>query len=119
MQHSGDEAIEVVTSLATRRLREVDPDCEPSGKEKNEAFHYIVQKLLWIMKMMRPDLETEISYLRTRVTKRDADDWGKLKRVIAFIKCTIDDVRITGANDLHRIFTWIDAACAANANMRS
>ena len=71
------------------------------------------------MKRVRPDLEIAISYLCTRVTKNDIDDWGKLKRLIAFIKFTIDDTRIIGANDLHRIFTWIDAAYAVNADMRS
>ena len=40
-QHNGDEAIEAVTSPATRRLREVDPDCEPLSKDKGDAFHSI------------------------------------------------------------------------------
>lgn len=71
------------------------------------------------MKRARPDLETAISFLCTRVSKSNLDDWKKLRRVIAFIKCTIDDVRIIGAHDLKSIFTWIDAAHAVNADMRS
>ena len=70
------------------------------------------------MKRARPDLETAISYLCTRITKSDIDDWGKLKRVIAYIKCTIEDVRIIGSNDLQTVFTWIDAAYAVNSDMR-
>ena len=119
IRSDGDEAIEVVTSPATRRLREVDPNCEPLSEDKKDAFHSIVAKLLWIMKRARPDLETAISYLCTRVTKSDIDDWGKLKRVIAYIKSTIEDVRIIGANDLQTVFTWIDAAYAVNSDMRS
>ena len=87
-------------------------------KEK-ETFHSIVSKLLWIMKRARSDLETAISYLCTRVAKSDEDDWIKLRRVIAYVQCTIDDVRIIGANDLKTIFTWIDASYAVNPDTRS
>ena len=118
-QNDGEEVTEQVTSPATRRLREVNPDCELLSKDKKEAFHSIVALLLWIMKRARPDLETAISYLCTRVSKGDIDDWGKLRRAIAYVKCTIDDVRIIGANYLKSMFTWIDAAYAVNADMRS
>ena len=118
-QNEGDKVTEGVTSPATRQLREVNPKCEALSEEKKEAFHSIVAKLLWIMKRARPDLETVISYLCTRVDKSDVDDWGKLRRVIAYVHCTINDVRIIGANDLKSIFTRIDAAYAVNADMRS
>ena len=62
------------------------------------------------MKRARSDLETAISYLCTRVTKSNEDDWKKLRRVIAWIKCTIKDVRITDATSLSIIFTFIDTA---------
>ena len=71
------------------------------------------------MKRARPDLETSATYLCTRVSKSDDDDWKKLRRVIAFVKGTIDDKRIIGANNLFQIFMWIDAAYAVNADMRS
>ena len=119
IQNEGEDVIEEVTSPATRKLREVNPECELLSEDKSDAFHSIVALLLWIMKRARPDLETAISYLCTRVSKSNLDDWGKLRRVIAFIKCTIDDVRIIGAHDLKSIFTWIDAAYAVNADMRS
>ena len=89
------------------------------GKAKSDSFHSIVQKLLWIMKRVRPDLETSVSCLCTRVSKSDEDDWKKLRRVIAFIKATIEDIRIIGANGLIKIFTWIDAAYAFNYGMKS
>ena len=57
------------------------------------------------MKRARPDLETSIDFLCTRVDKSDEDDWGKLRRVIAYVKSTIDDCRIIGATDLTKIFT--------------
>ena len=118
-QNEGDKVTEGVTSPATRQLREVNPKCEALSEEKKETFHSIVAKLLWIMKRARPDLETAISYLCTRVDKSDINDQGKLRRVIAYVHCTINDVRIIGENDLKSIFTWIDVAYAVNIDTRS
>ena len=42
--------------------------------------------LLYIVIRARPDLETEISFLCTRVSKNDVDDWKKLKRVLLWVK---------------------------------
>ena len=71
------------------------------------------------MKRARPDLETAVSFLCTRVPKSDEDDWKKLRRVIDYVQATIDDVRIIGATSLSQIFTWIDAAYAVTADMKS
>lgn len=100
-------------------LMSVNPDEILLDKEKKETFHSIVAKLLWIMKRTRPDLETSITFLCTRVTKSDEDDWKKLKRVLTYVNCTIDDSKIIGAHDLTKIFTWIDAAYAMNLDMKS
>ena len=54
----------------------------------------------------------------TIVSKRDEDDWKKLKRVISYVQATIDNVRIIAADSLSTIFTWIDAAYAVTANMK-
>ena len=52
------------------------------------------------MKRDRPDLETEINYLYTRVAKCDTEDRGKLKILIAYVQSTIDNVSTIGENDL-------------------
>ena len=71
------------------------------------------------MKRARPDLETAVGFMCTIVTKSDEDDWKKLRRALAYIKCTIDDIRIIGADNLNGIFTWMDAAYAVNYDMKS
>ena len=71
------------------------------------------------MKRVRPDIETAISFLMRRVSKSDVDDWWKLKRVLAYLKNTIDDVRIIGASSLTQILTWVDASYAVHTDMRS
>ena len=76
-------------------------------------------KLLYLEKRARPDIETAISFLTTRVDKSDEDDWKKLKRVIQYLKQTIDDVRIIGCENLRSVYTWVDAAYGVWLNMRS
>ena len=118
-QIEGEEITEEVTSPAQNHLRDVNPNGFPINKAKSESFHSIVAKLLWIMKRARPDLETAVSFICTRVSKSDGDDWKKLRRTLVLVKCTIDDVMIIGAENLTKIFTWIDAAYAVNYDMKS
>ena len=118
-QTDGSQVDEIVTSPARPHLRDVNLEGTKLCSGKQEAYHSIVAKLLWIMKRSRPDLETAIGFLCTRVAKSDDDDWAKLRRVIAYIKCTIDDVRVIGASSLTNIYTWIDASYAVNPDMKS
>ena len=115
----GQDVEKIVTSPAQKNLREVNPDCKPLSPDKADLFHSIVAKLLWIIKRSRPDLETAVSFLCTRVSKSDEDDWKNLRRVIAFAKATIGDVRIIGADDLTNKVTWIDIAYAVSADTKS
>ena len=45
-----------------------------------------------------------------RVSKSDTDDWKKLRRLIGFIKRTIDEIRVIGATSLTEIMTYVDSA---------
>ena len=46
----------------------------------------ITAKILWIIKSSRPDLETAVSFLCTRVKCPTEEDWGKLRRVLNYLK---------------------------------
>ena len=41
-----------------------------------------------------------------------------MKRVLGWLKATLEDVRIIGANSLEQIFTWIDASYAVHMNIQ-
>ena len=110
---------EIVTSPAQKHLRDVNESCTRLDGKKADIFHSIVATLLWIMKRARPDIEVPVSFLCSRVSKSDEDDWKKLRRVLTYVQCTIDDVRVIGAESLSDVFTWIDAAYAVNPDMRS
>ena len=89
------------------------------SSEDADKFHSIVQKLLYICKRARPDIEPAVSFLCTRVTDPSKDDSNKLTRVLGFLERTINDKRILGANSLSNLLTWIDASYAPHDDMRS
>ena len=85
---------------------------------KNEVFHSVTMKLLYIMKRERPDLEMAMSYLCTRVSRNTFDYWKKLRRTIVFVKCMIDDKRIIEVDDMYNICMWIDDVYAVKSDMK-
>ena len=77
-------------------------------------FRKYVMKTLWASKRSRPDLETTMGFLTTRVQTPTKDDWHKLTRLMSFIKDTAEDVRTIGADNLHHLLTLIDSAHAVH-----
>ena len=114
----GEEVDDNVATIATKNLMVVNDKCEKLDEEKSDLFHSVVAKLLFIEKRARPDMETTISFLMKRVSCSDTDDWKKLRRCLGFIKRTIDDKRIIGADSLEEMYVWVDAAHAVHSNMR-
>ena len=115
----GEDVQGTVTSPTAKHLFMVDEDCPKLGKEKADIFHSVTAKLLYLEKRARPDIETAVAFLTTRVMAPNHDDWKKLRRVLLYLKCTLDDVRVLGCDDLHHVFMWVDAAFAVHPNMRS
>ena len=94
-------------------------DSEELNDKEKEIFHSVTAKLLYIEKRGRPDIETAVSFLTTRVDKSSQDDWKKLRRVLQYLNQTIEDVRVIGCEDMDNLYTWIDAAYGVWTNMRS
>ena len=59
-------------------------------RHKSERFYHIISKLLCVFKRAILDIELAISFLCTRVTKSTEEDWEKLRRLLSYLKCTID-----------------------------
>ena len=106
--------------LANKNLFGVTENSEELDENKSDLFHSIVAKLLFVAKRARPDIETAVAFLFTRVSKSTEKDWLKLWRILGFLKSTINDVRIIGARSLQEIYAWIDMAYGVhNIDMRS
>ena len=115
----GEDLDDTVSTPANKNLfTTYDGESPGLNEEKSEVFHSVVAKLLFIMKRGKPDIETTISYLMTRVSKSNEKDWEKLKRCLGFLKRTFDDLRHIGADSLRDLHVWVDASHAIHANMR-
>ncbi len=104
---------------ATTLLFTVDENSKPLSNEEREVFHSIVQKLMYLCKRARPDVEPVLSFLSTRVSCATYEDREKLVRLLDFLRETVKDKRILGAISLDTLFTWVDVLYAVHPNMRS
>ena len=63
-----------VTTPAALHLFEVNNETKKLCDKDMEIFHKIVAKLLFACKRARPDIQTTVAFLTTRVSKSDDDD---------------------------------------------
>ena len=118
IEEFGEEIIATTTSPATKSLFIVNSNSERLYVDKAKKFHSIVAKLLYVSTRARVDLKLSIAFLCTRVTKSTEHDWRKLKRVLQYIKSTLDMPRILGADSMMHLITWVDASYAVHEDMR-
>ena len=88
----GEQLDPTVKSPANKNLfTKYDGESDELDEAMSKTFHLVTAKLLFIMKRAKPDIETTISYLMTRVSKGNKKDWEKLRQCLGFMKTTIDD----------------------------
>ena len=107
------------TTPAAKHLMLVNDDAKALCKYRQEVFHSTTAKLLYLKKRARPDIETAVAFLTTRVSQPTEDDWKKLRQVLQYLHHTINIVRTIGCKDMNQLQTWVDAAFAVHPNMRS
>ena len=125
-----DEAIEKFETIekleakpankpAKRDLFEVQDTAEKLEERRRVVFHSITALLLFVSKRARPDIQTTIAFLCTRPTVADVNDWRKLKRLLQYIKSTIDLELILGADLMSAFKTFIDVAYGVHEDTKS
>ena len=82
-------------------------------------FHTTVAKGLFLCKSSRPDIQPEILFLCTIVQNPNLEDWGKLLRMLSYLKATKDDVLTLEDNSTSVIQWHIDTALAAHPDYKS
>jgi hypothetical protein len=87
--------------------------------EKSVMFHHNVAKLLFLCKRARPDTQTAVAFLCTRVKQPDVDDYKKLARVMKYLRGTKDMPLTLEADDLHIVKWWVDASFAVHKDIKS
>ena len=95
------------------RVRE-ESEARYLPEEQAVAFHRTVAQLLFLCFRARKDIQTAVSFLMSRVQKPDEDDWGKVRRVLMYLKGTKSlPLRLT-IEDLSFAKWFIDAAHAVH-----
>ena len=104
---------------ASSHLFNVNEHDEKLCNKMAAVFHHVVARLLFACKRARPDIQTAIAFLTTRVQSPGMDDWKKLRRVLRYLYGT-QHMRLTlGANNSREIEWWVDASYGVHPNMRS
>jgi len=106
-------------SPAAEHLFRTRDNADKLDKDQAALFHHVTAQLLFACKRGRPDLQTAVSFLCTRVREPDQDDYKKLARVIKYIR-RIKFLRLTmEASHLDQNHWYIDGAFAVHKDMRS
>ena len=104
---------------AAAHLFQVNDKAEKLNKQDADIFHRTVARLLFAAKRARPDIQTAIAFLCTRVKSPDVDDWKKLMRVLGYIRDTIFLPLTLGWDETGNVYWYVDASFAVHDNMRS
>jgi Reverse transcriptase (RNA-dependent DNA polymerase) len=106
---------------AANHLFDVHPESENMllDKPTSDMFHHNVAKLLFLCKRARPDIQTAVSFLCTRVKNPDTDDYKKLSKVMKYLRGTVNMPLTLEANDVQIVKWWVDASFAVHPDMKS
>ena len=96
----GEEFKGTAVNPAKSKLFSLDHNLPRLSGRRKETFHSVTAKILWISQRSRPDLDTAVSFLCTRVKEATEEDWRKLCRVVCFLKATKHNRRIIGMDNL-------------------
>jgi hypothetical protein len=95
-----------------------DPNYKALPEEQKLAFHHAVAQLLYLCQRARRDIQTPVSFLTTRVREPDEDDWGKVKRVLKYLKSTRTMPLRLEIHQLKKPMWDVDAAHAVHDDCR-
>jgi hypothetical protein len=104
---------------AAPHLFQVRQDAEALDEAAKQDYHTTVARLLYLAKRVRPDLLLTVSFLTTRVTKPDQDDYKKLRRCLQYVNDTRDLGLVLRPGESPGVRAYVDASHATHDDMRS
>jgi hypothetical protein len=113
-----DMAGEAATPAANH-LFTVNEDPVPLNEDNADMFHHHTAKLLFLSKRARPDIQTAVAFLTTRVREPDEDDYKKLARCMKYLRGSIDLPLTLEADNLSVVKWWVDASYGVHPDMKS
>jgi hypothetical protein len=106
-------------TVTANHLFDVDTEAVKLEEEVAQLFHHNVAKLLFLCKRARPDLQTAVAFLTTRVKDPDVDDYKKLRRTMGYLRGTLQMPMTLEADNAHNVKWWVDASFAVHPDMKS
>ncbi len=79
-------------------------------EEQVMEFHCATAQLLFLSTRVRWDIQPATAFLTTRMRSPDKDNWGKVKRVLSYLKGTLHMPLILSADLLALSWWWVDVA---------
>ena len=115
-----EEIVSTKTTPAADHLFKIrdEDEARPLPEEQATTFHRTVAKLVFVQARARRDIQTAVAFLTTRVKNPDEDDWGKLKRVLQYLKGTMNMPLVISADTMTLPRWWVDASYAVHADCR-
>ena len=104
---------------AGKHLFDVNDKTTKLDVKTAELYHHKTAKLLFLCKRARPDIQTAVAFLCTRVKSPDKDDYKKLTHTIRYLCGSINMPLTLEANNTRIIKWWGDASFAVHPDMRS
>ena len=86
--------------------------------ERSTSFYHTVTQLLLVTSRVRRDIKMAIDFLCTQLRIPDEDDWGKLVRLLRYIRGTLNLPLILRAYRLSVIKWWVDVYFAAQPDYK-
>ena len=96
-----------------------EENAEKLNDVEGDKFHHYVAKLLFMAKRTRPDIQTAVAFLCTRVKSPDVHDWKKLARVMKYLQVTPFLPLVLGWDGSGIVRWYVDASFAVHKDMRS
>lgn len=108
-----------VSTPATPTLFDVREDVPRLAEPKREVFHTSVAKLLYLAKRVRPELLPGVSFLASRVTCANEDDWQKLDRLYKYLNGSKDLGLTLRFDPKMELQAYVDASYGVHADRKS
>lgn len=99
------------------RVRE-EGEAKYLEEERADMFHSVTAMLLFLCGRARRDIQTAVSFLTTRVKQPDEDDWGKLKRILKYLKGTMYMKLTLEVDNMGILQWWIDSSHNVHVDCR-
>jgi hypothetical protein len=115
----GEDITRSAATPAKKNFFDIDDTDALLSIKEADIFHSVVAKLLHVSKRSRLDIQLAVAFLCTRVAKSTEQDWIKLKRVLEYLRGTLDESLTLGADDIGMMKTWVDASYAVHKDMKS